>query len=100
MAEGARNLRAKLLNHAPKAVCFNGMGIYDAFLAAWDEIAPSNGKRRKITPGLQPERLGESLLFVVPSSSGRTAAYPRQAKLDYYRELKRLLDALPAEATR
>jgi mismatch-specific thymine-DNA glycosylase len=98
LAEGARNLRAKLLDCAPRMVCFNGMGIYDAFLASWDEVASLESKRRKVTPGLQPERLGDTQLFVVPSSSGRTAAYPRQVKLDYYRQLKALLDAIPAEA--
>ena len=99
LAEGAAALRAKLLDCAPRMVCFNGMGIYDAFLAAWDEVALPDGKRRKVTPGLQPERLGETRIFVVPSSSGRTAAYPRQVKLDYYRQLKVLLDAIPSEAT-
>lgn len=98
MAAGAATLRAKLLDSAPGAVCFNGMGIYDAFLASWPEVAPANGKRRKIAAGLQPERLGETRLFVVPSSSGRTAAYPRQVKLDYFRQLKELVDSLAIEA--
>lgn len=99
MTQGAHNLRVKLLDCAPGVVCFNGMGIYDAFLAAWTETAPATGKRRKITPGLQPERLGATRLFVVPSSSGRTAAYPRQAKLGYFRELKRLVESLAVETT-
>jgi TDG/mug DNA glycosylase family protein len=98
MAAGARALRDKLLACAPRVVCFNGMGIYDAFLAAWEEMAAANGRRRRIAPGLQAERLAETLLFVVPSSSGRTAAYPRQAKLDYYRQLKQLLDSTAVEA--
>jgi TDG/mug DNA glycosylase family protein len=98
MAAGAATLRAKLLDGAPGVVCFNGMGIYDAFLANWPEVAPASGKRRKVTPGLQPERLGETRLFVVPSSSGRTAAYPRQVKLDYFRQLKQLVDSLAVEA--
>jgi TDG/mug DNA glycosylase family protein len=92
MAQGAAGLRAKLIACAPRVVCFNGMGIYDAFLAAWQDVAPSDGKRRRIAPGLQPERLGETAMFVVPSSSGRTAAYPRQVKLGYFRQLKLLVD--------
>jgi mismatch-specific thymine-DNA glycosylase len=99
MADGARNLRAKLLHCAPRVVCFNGMGIYDAFLAAWNEDASVDGKRRKLTPGLQPERLDGIRMFVVPSSSGRTAAYPRQVKLDCFRQLKQLVDTLTLEAT-
>ncbi|HEU0075897.1 MAG TPA: mismatch-specific DNA-glycosylase [Dehalococcoidia bacterium] len=98
MAAGAAMLRAKLLDFAPRVVCFNGMGIYDALLANWPDVAPV-GKRRKIAPGLQPERLGTTQLFVVPSSSGRTAAYPRQIKLGYFRELKQLVDSLPVEAS-
>jgi TDG/mug DNA glycosylase family protein len=97
LASGARTLRAKLIEYAPRVVCFNGMGIYDAFLAHWDEAA-AGGKRRKVKPGLQEEKLGETLMFVVPSSSGRTAAYPRQAKLDYYRDLKQLIERVAAEA--
>ncbi len=99
LAEGARSLRAKLLDLAPQFVCFNGMGIYDAFLAAWQEDNGETGKRRKIIAGAQPERLGQTRLFVVPSSSGRTAAYPRQVKLDYFRQLKQLVDVLPVEAS-
>ena len=98
MAEGARTLRSKLLACAPRTVCFNGMGIYDAFLAAWELEEGSEVRRRKVTPGLQSERLGESRLFVVPSSSGRTAAYPRAVKLEYYRQLKQLIDDIKAEA--
>ncbi len=98
LADGARALRAMLLEYAPMVVCFNGMGIYDAFLANWDDLSPTSGKRRKITPGLQPEQLGAMRLFVVPSSSGRTAAYPRQVKLEYFRQLKLLIDSLPVEA--
>jgi mismatch-specific thymine-DNA glycosylase len=88
MAAGAESLRAKLLRFRPRAVCFNGMGIYEAFSG-----------RKKISLGLQEERLGDSLLFVVPSSSGRTAAYQRAIKLQYLRQLKELVDALePLEA--
>ncbi|HEU0075473.1 MAG TPA: mismatch-specific DNA-glycosylase, partial [Dehalococcoidia bacterium] len=88
LAEGAANLRKKLLRYAPGVVCFNGMGIYEAFAGV-----------KKVRPGLQDERLGATLLFVVPSSSGRTAAYPRQVKLGYFRELKQLVDSLPVEAS-
>jgi mismatch-specific thymine-DNA glycosylase len=85
---GAENLRRKLLHYQPRVVCFNGMGIYEAFAG-----------KKKVRPGLQEERLDGILLYVVPSSSGRTAAYQKDAKLRYYRELKQLLDSLqPAGA--
>ncbi len=47
--------------------------------------------------GLQPETLAGMLLYVVPSSSARTAAYQRDAKVRFFRDLKRLLDELPPE---
>ena len=96
LAEGAAALRRKLMEYAPRVVCFNGMGIYDAFVQVLDasEGAAEAPRRRKIVPGLQPERLGNSRMFVVPSSSGRTAAYPRGVKLDYYRQLRDLIEGL------
>ncbi|HEY7268353.1 MAG TPA: mismatch-specific DNA-glycosylase [Dehalococcoidia bacterium] len=81
MAAGAHALREKLLRYRPKVVCFNGKSIYEAFSG-----------RRKVEFGLQPETLESMLMFVVPSSSARTAAYQRPAKVAYFRELKRLVD--------
>jgi TDG/mug DNA glycosylase family protein len=81
LAAGAEALRQKLLAFRPKVVCFNGMGIYLAFSG-----------QKKVSLGLQTERLDGILLYVVPSSSGRTAAYQRDVKLDYYRKLKALVD--------
>ena len=78
---GAEGLRAKLLHYRPAVVCFNGKGIYEAFAG-----------RKNVALGLQEETLNGSRLYVVPSSSARTAAYQRDAKLRYYRELKQLLD--------
>jgi mismatch-specific thymine-DNA glycosylase len=84
---GAASLRAKLLLHRPLIVCFNGMGIYEAFAG-----------RKKVSPGLQPEQLEGVLIYVVPSSSGRTAAYLKPAKLALYQELKALIDQVTAGA--
>jgi mismatch-specific thymine-DNA glycosylase len=88
LAAGAISLRAKLQDCRPRVVCFNGMGIYEAFSG-----------RKRITPGLQAERLGDTMLFVVPSSSGRTAAYPRKAKLAYFLQLKALMQQAVGEGT-
>lgn len=81
LAAGAEELREKLLLYRPGAVCFNGMGIYLAFSG-----------RKKVSIGLQEEDVDGIKLFVVPSSSGRTAAYLREVKLDYYKRLKALVD--------
>jgi TDG/mug DNA glycosylase family protein len=82
---GADSLRAKLLHFRPRVVCFNGKGIYEAFSG-----------RRGITLGLQPETLEGMLMFVVPSSSARTAAYQRAAKVAYFQDLKRVVDSVRA----
>ncbi len=85
LAAGAADLREKLLRYRPGVICFNGMSIYQAFAGI-----------KKVQPGLQAERLGDSLLYVMPSSSGRTAAYPRQKKLAYYHELRDLVEEVAA----
>ena len=87
MRAGALSLREKLLACRPRIICFNGKGIYEAFAG-----------RKNVSLGLQEETLDGSLLFVVPSSSARTAAYQRPAKLAYFRELKALVDKVSSEA--
>ena len=81
-------LRAKMLKYRPKVVCFNGMGIYQAFA----------GSKKRIELGLQPETLDGILLYVVPSSSGRTAAYQMDAKLSFYKDLRALVDRVSSGA--
>jgi mismatch-specific thymine-DNA glycosylase len=83
MRADAPVLREKLLACRPGIVCFNGKGIYEVFSG-----------RKNIALGLQEETLEGSLLFVVPSSSARTAAYQREAKLRYFLELKQLVDRI------
>ena len=83
MRAGAEALRAKLIACQPQVVCFNGKGIYEVFSG-----------RKNVPLGLQEETLDGILLYVMPSSSARTAAYQRPAKLAYYRELKEIIDKL------
>jgi TDG/mug DNA glycosylase family protein len=81
LAAGAANLRAKLSVVRPLVVCFNGKSIYQAFAG-----------RNNVSFGRQPETFAGADLFVIPSSSGRTAAYPRDAKLRYFQELRDLVE--------
>ncbi len=76
---GAKLLRAKLLGAAPRVACFNGKRIYEVFAG------------EPCVFGLQPDRLGATRLFVMPSTSARTAAYQRADKLRYFRELARVV---------
>jgi len=76
---GAEELRGKLVEYGPRLVCFNGKGIYEVFVGHAARLGP------------QQERIGESLAFVMPSTSARTAAYQRADKLRFFEELYRLV---------
>ncbi|HXH21797.1 MAG TPA: mismatch-specific DNA-glycosylase [Dehalococcoidia bacterium] len=86
LRQGAARLREKLLRFRPRVVCFNGKGIYEAFSG-----------RKDVRFGLQPEVLEGMLMFVVPSSSARAAAYQRDAKVAYFRQLRQLIDSVRVE---
>ncbi|MGE0542438.1 MAG: mismatch-specific DNA-glycosylase [Dehalococcoidia bacterium] len=58
-ADGREILREKLLHYAPRGVCFVG------------KLASTHYSRRRGLPfGEQPERIGDSVVFVMPSTSG------------------------------
>ena len=79
MREGAALLREKIMRYQPRIVCFNGKRIFEVFA----------GRRCRL--GLQPDHVGRSRLFVMPSTSARTAGYQREDKLGYFRQLRDLL---------
>jgi thymine-DNA glycosylase len=83
---GADILREKLLRYAPRTVCFNGKRIYEVFGGGPCEF------------GLQPERLAGSRLYVMPSTSARTAAFQRADKLRFFVELRELVRGEGLEA--
>ncbi len=83
---GAVSLRRKLLKFAPRFVCFNGKRIYEIFAG------------HPIAFGLQPETIGRSRVFVMPSTSARAAAYQRADKLPFFIELRDLVRAVPDRA--
>ncbi len=72
---GAEALRRKLLACQPRVVCFNGKRIYEVF----------SGRRCGF--GLQPDRLDGTIVYVMPSTSARTASHQRPDKLRFFREL-------------
>lgn len=84
LREGAATLRKKLLRYAPMFACFNGKRIYEVFSGHPCQF------------GLQPESLGETNLFVMPSTSARTASYQRADKLRFFQDLVRLLGSAPS----
>lgn len=76
MRAGAVVLREKLLRFAPRVVCFNGKRIYEIFAG------------HAVSFGLQAETIGSASVFVMPSTSARTAAYQRADKLQFFVELR------------
>ncbi|MBI3802572.1 MAG: mismatch-specific DNA-glycosylase [Nitrospirae bacterium] len=73
---GATVVRNKIAMWRPKVVCFNGLTAFRALFG------------RKDGPGAKPDRIGESRVFVVPSTSRRNAAYSREVVLFWFKELR------------
>jgi double-stranded uracil-DNA glycosylase len=79
---GRHELLAKVERYRPRIVCFNGLqGYREAF-------------DRQAQPGLQRQPLGEALAFVVPSTSGLNAGYPRSERIEWFRRLRTLSEGL------
>lgn len=54
----------KILRYKPKVVCFNGKKAAQVYLS-----------RTKVEYGFLPEKVGETLLYVAPSTSGAAIAH-------------------------
>lgn len=76
---GRAALQAKLERFQPGVVCFNGLGVYRAYFGH-----PS------ADVGLQPDRIGASQVFVVPSTSPANNGMLRQRE-DAFQALARLV---------
>ncbi|XP_033227877.1 G/T mismatch-specific thymine DNA glycosylase-like [Belonocnema kinseyi] len=88
--EGSTTIDQKLREFKPRIAVFNGKCIYEVF-------ANKTGKS-DFNFGLQPQRIGETALWVVPSSSARCSTFPRMVdKLQFYSSLKKYLSYLKGE---
>lgn len=88
--EGAKIVEDKLKYYKPKIAIFNGKCIY--------EVYANKNSKSTFHFGLQPERIGDSAVWVVPSSSARCANFPRMIdKLHFYLALKKYLQFLKGE---
>lgn len=76
---GARSLRRRLRRWRPGIVCFNGKRIYEVFAG------------HPCGFGLQPESIDGAAVYVMPSTSARTASYQRADKLKFFVGLRRLV---------
>lgn len=86
--EGAKIVEEKLKMYKPRVAVFNGKCIYEVFA----------NKTGNFNFGLQPERVGDTALWVIPSSSARCAHFPRmEDKLHFYTGLKKYVAFLKGE---
>ena len=77
---GAPAVLAKLEACQPHVVCFNGKEVYRGYSGHPCQL------------GEQCERIAGARVFVVPSTSPRNARWSFDEKVDYFRQLKRLVD--------
>ena len=84
--EGTAVLKEKLLQYRPRIVCFNGLTAYNAYRKYVERI-PEPAKL-----GLQPGKIGTSIVFVVPSPSAANAAVSLAELAGWYLKLKKLRD--------
>lgn len=86
--EGARRLHGELLQFQPRVACFSGRGIYQHFGRHALGLAAKDLATREY--GAQPERIGATAPWVIPSSSGLASKWHRE-RLALLKELAKEL---------
>ncbi|MFN0096606.1 MAG: mismatch-specific DNA-glycosylase [Dehalococcoidia bacterium] len=90
VAEGALRLHRELAEAAPRFAVFSGKGIWGHLgnhVLGFDRT-----RLAAVAFGEQPERLGETRVWLIPSSSGLASKFHR-LRLDLLREIAAALDA-------
>ena len=77
---GRARLRRKVLRYRPGVVALIGVTVFRAMFPE---------RKDAVALGLQRERIGESLVFVLPNPSGRNANYSYDEMLRAFRALAR-----------
>ena len=80
---GRATLRRKILRYRPEVVALVGVTVFRAMFP---------DRKGAVTVGVQPERIGESAVFVLPNPSGRNANFTYAEMLASYRALRRFVD--------
>ncbi len=83
-APGVKSLRSSILKYSPRVLAFNGKRSAEAFLG------------RSTSYGRQPERIGRTEVFVLPSTSGAARAYWDES---YWHELAKSLQGYESKGT-
>ena len=84
--KGRARLRRVILRHHPPVAALVGVTVFRAMFPE---------RKGPVTMGLQPERIGVSLVFVLPNPSGRNATVPYAGMLVAFRRLRMLAQRLP-----
>ncbi len=93
IAAGAERLLGQLRTHQPAFAVFSGRGIYVHF--GRHALGMQRSKLVGRPNGTQPERIGETVPYVVPSSSGLASRWHRE-RLALLRELATLAAPPPS----
>ena len=80
-------VKEKLLRFNPRIVCFHGVTAYRNYLRYAD------GVDERPALGLQPRRLGRSLVFLVPNPSPANAVFSVDELVLWYRRLREVRDS-------
>ena len=79
---GRVRLRRKVLRYRPAVIAAIGVTVFRAMFPE---------RRGAVALGLQPERIGDAAVFVLPNPSGRNANYSYKEMLAAYRALARFI---------
>ena len=90
LTAGALRLLEELMSNQPKIALFSGRGVYQQFGRHALGLAPKGLAGREYGP--QPEQLGASIPWVIPSSSG-LASGQHALRLEWLRRLAEELGA-------
>ena len=81
---GRKRVSAKVRRYRPELVAMVGVTVFRAMFPE---------RKGPVAPGLQPERIGESAVFVLPNPSGRNANFSWAEMLESFTALRRHLTA-------
>jgi TDG/mug DNA glycosylase family protein len=77
--EGRARLRRKIARHRPRVVAMVGVTVFRAMFPE---------RKGPLALGLQPERICDAAVFVLPNPSGRNAHFSYAEMLDAFRRLR------------
>jgi TDG/mug DNA glycosylase family protein len=89
--EGRTRLQAKVRRYRPPVVALVGVTVFRAMFPE---------RKGPVSPGVQPERLEGSVVFVLPNPSGRNANFSYAEMLGAFRALRRSVNASSRRSAR